>query len=632
MIELMLVSLAFGQEEVEVVGDRASPSDTPSAVTVIEVDDALSSSVDVADAISLAPGAVVHRLGGLGSWSSVSIRGSTGRQVEVFLEGVPLNPEGSSTFDLSQLPLRAFERLEVYRGSAPPRLGSTAIGGAVNLVPRTSGLGTASLAAGSLGTIRASGAVGGEDYLVYADGFRTDGDFTWFDDRSTLFETSDDRFRRRMNNDKAQGSVLGRVVAGGDRLGVRVLNVFTLRNGGVPGFTFAPTETVRLGSTRELLSVQAHGTTGSLRSTGSVFGMIRQDDLDDRAGEIGVGRRLTSDLGRSLGGRATVDWAASSSVGLFGAMDLRQDLFTHRDRLSDTTDPARLRRVGRGTAALTWAPLDVGLVVLPSMQIIGTDRAEVAPQLGFRCETRGGWVVKGNAGRYVRVPDLLELYGDRGAIKGNADLRSEVGLNADLGVQGRAEGRLGWVQVEGVGFWSLSRDRIVYVQNAQGVALPLNLQNARIGGVEGAVTVAVSERVESSTQLTWTQSRNLDSDPAYAGKQLPRIPAWELHQRTGLVWRSIRVGHRVDFADGNYWDLTNWFRSAPRHLHGVFARVTSGSWSVEADVLNLADRIVETVPLDPLAPEGVRVDQPVTDFAGYPLPGRTFLLTMRWQG
>ena len=60
---------ALAQEEVEVVGDRASPSDTPSSVTVIEVDEALSSSVDVADALELAPGTVVHSLGGLGSWA-----------------------------------------------------------------------------------------------------------------------------------------------------------------------------------------------------------------------------------------------------------------------------------------------------------------------------------------------------------------------------------------------------------------------------------------------------------------------------------------------------------------------------------------------------------------------------------
>ena len=57
----------------------------------------------------------------------------------------------------------------------------------------------------------------------------------------------------------------------------------------------------------------------------------------------------------------------------------------------------------------------------------------------------------------------------------------------------------------------------------------------------------------------------------------------------------------------------------------------AGPWSVEADVLNLTNRISERVPLDPLRPEGERVEQPVTDFAGYPLPGRTFLLTMRWQ-
>ena len=50
------------------------------------------------------------------------------------------------------------------------------------------------------------------------------------------------------------------------------------------------------------------------------------------------------------------------------------------------------------------------------------------------------------------------------------------------------------------------------------------------------------------------------------------------------------------------------------------------------DGLNLTDRIVEVVPRNPLDPsDDARVIQPTTDFVGYPLPGRTVLVTLRWE-
>ena len=401
----------------------------------------------------------------------------------MFLDGVPLNPEGSSTFDLSELPLRAFDRVEVFRGSAPPRLGSAAVGGAVNLVPRESKTSVASLGAGSVGTLRGSGAVAGEEYLLFVDAFRTDGDFRWYDDRGTLFDTTDDRLRRRQNNDQAQGDILGRVAAGDDRLAVTVVNAFTTRSGGVPGFTYAPTERVRYGVTRDLLIGRLTGTRGAVRVSGSGYGLLRDEMLDDRLGEIDGGRRQAVGRSRSLGGRATLDWAASARVGVVGTADVREDWFLSRELITGASDPIRRRTVGRGTLSGTVAPVGETWVVVPVARIIATDRVELAPQLGFRVEPSRSVVLKGTAGRYVRVPDLVELYGDRGSSKGNPDLRSEVGLSADLAIQGTVEGDVGRAQLEAAGFWTHSRDRIVLVQNAQGTTLPLNLQNARVGGL-----------------------------------------------------------------------------------------------------------------------------------------------------
>jgi iron complex outermembrane receptor protein len=175
---------------------------TSAAVTIIEVDERLPASSDVATVVDSASGTTVQRLGGLGDWSGVSIRGSTLRQVQVVLDGIPLNPDGASAVNLSELPLFAFERVEIFRGNAPPELAASPIGGVVHLRTGAGRQGTsASVSHGSLDTSRLTAMtrhtkeVGSlpVDFLAVADLFATEGDFWYFDDNGTKYNLFDDQ-------------------------------------------------------------------------------------------------------------------------------------------------------------------------------------------------------------------------------------------------------------------------------------------------------------------------------------------------------------------------------------------------------------------------------------------------------
>ncbi len=115
-------------------GKAPDPGGTTASLSVILIDERLSSADDLAAVLDGVPGAVVRRLGGLGDFSAVSIRGSSFRQVQVFLDGIPLNPDGAEAVNLAQLPLSMLERVEVYRSNAPPEFGASPLGGVVNLV------------------------------------------------------------------------------------------------------------------------------------------------------------------------------------------------------------------------------------------------------------------------------------------------------------------------------------------------------------------------------------------------------------------------------------------------------------------------------------------------------------------
>ncbi|MEN0062351.1 MAG: TonB-dependent receptor [Myxococcota bacterium] len=128
------------------------------AVTVVRTDKAQTQSADLGEVLARTQGVVVRRSGGLGSDVRFSLNGLTGDQVRFFVDGVPLELAGFP-FGIANVPVDLAQRVEVYRGVVPVRLGSDALGGAVNLVSEGSATmsgGPVSYQGGSFDTHRAA--------------------------------------------------------------------------------------------------------------------------------------------------------------------------------------------------------------------------------------------------------------------------------------------------------------------------------------------------------------------------------------------------------------------------------------------------------------------------------------------
>ncbi len=98
----------------------------------------------------------VREDGGVGSNYSFAMNGFSGNQVKFFLDGIPMDNFGSS-FNLSSLSSNLADHVEVYKGVLPVFLGSDALGGAVNIVPRVNAnYLDATYSVGSFGTHKVS--------------------------------------------------------------------------------------------------------------------------------------------------------------------------------------------------------------------------------------------------------------------------------------------------------------------------------------------------------------------------------------------------------------------------------------------------------------------------------------------
>jgi len=660
-------------ETVEVVGEQdpaeSEEQQTSAAVTVIILDDGQRASADVADVVGSAAGVHLQRLGGLGHFSVVTIRGSSARQVQVYVDGLPLNPYGGAAVNLDELPLDAFEKIEVYRSGAPAHLGAGSMGGVVNLVTATGQLPPPrlELAAGSHWTRRVSASGGAAwraadtpaDLLVSVETSGTRGDFTYFDDRGTAYNLFDDRTRTRLNNDLAQVDARVRLRAGENPLQLVVQDVFLARGQGMAGIGHDPALQARLGVLDHTLLTEVSGRPrANVKLRGRVSWRVRRESYRDPAGELGTGQQDSRDMHHAAGGLVSVRWVPLLWQTLEATAEVRVDTYEPVDLLrEDSSDGVRSR-----VAAVISASDDFSLAgdrvrISPVLQLHLLDNrmlgavpfgetavapdgerhgASFTPQLGLLVRPLDGLAFKANVGRTFRPPDFSELFGDRGAIIGNSALIPESGLAWDTGVRlaGARKGEINGSLSLGY-FWRHTWDAIVYVQNSQRTQVPTNFGEARVSGVEASGRLALWDTLDLAASVTWMDSVNLDPREAYLERQLPGVPRWEVWTEVALHWGSrLRLGYDLSHTSGNYWDATNWYLSAPRSLHGLSLRVQPGqAWPfVELDLRNLLDETLQAVPRDPLNPDdGAMAVQPLTDFAGYPLPGRSIMVTVGWS-
>ena len=101
---------------------------SPGTVTVIRPQDFKGEQKTLPDMLKTVPGVHVREVNGHGQYTTVTVRGSTAAQVGVFMDGILTNLGGDAAVDISTIPVKNVERVEVYRGYVPARFGGTFIG------------------------------------------------------------------------------------------------------------------------------------------------------------------------------------------------------------------------------------------------------------------------------------------------------------------------------------------------------------------------------------------------------------------------------------------------------------------------------------------------------------------------
>ena len=654
-------------DTLEVVADRPEPLETlPTFAVAHEVE--LSGGVaSVADVIESGVGTHVRRYGGLGSYSTASIRASTPGQVEVYMDGVPLSSGQWGVTNLADLPIDALERVEVYRGGAPADFGTPGIGGVVNLVTRPAGEGRsfAAVTGGSHGTWKAdllqSGTARLVGYLASFHHIRSDGDFEYLDRHGTPENPDDDETVTRENNDFEQTDLMLRVTTPEWRgWSLDLADDLFWKESGVPGVENVHIKSVHYEIFRNIARASVTSPllaeAFELRATG--FHQHRRDRFFNPENEIGFNRSDTDNLGRAYGANASVTahWHAARQVVRFFA-ETRRERFTPTDE-----NPAIGEGFTRKRSTMSLSAEDK-LFVGDALELTAgyRFREEVdnytgpipfgqppaprdephwssshGPSFGARWKLTPRLTARANRTRYARFPSMMELFGASGTVQGNPELTAEEGTTSDVGVTLEWHGRV-WAaggaagalttgtpadaapgaRLEAVYFRTEREDLIIFLQNSQRTVKAFNLESAEVEGVELSATASAGSpggrlgRLSASAAYTWQDARNTGPSPTYNGKRLPYEPEHSLFLRTEFARGPVRLWHAYRYEGESYRDRANLPEnlSPGRHLHdlGAALEMMDGLVTLRTEIANL-------------------MDERVVDVEGYPLPGRTYTM------
>ena len=242
-------------------------------------------------------------------------------------------------------------------------------------------------------------------------------------------------------------------------------------------------------------------------------------------------------------------------------------------------------------------------------------------------------VPRGNIGRWARPPNLQELFGNRGVVHGNPNLKPEVAHNRDVGfrwtrsVLGPVLTNVGF---EFAYFNNQIDDLIALRRNTPSIATPVNISAASVKGQEVALNAQLWQRVGLIANYTHQNGVNESSIPSLRGKQLPGRPASEAYGRIELTWSPAhplpigdaaaslwpgRLYFDTNLIADNFLDQVN---APSQHVSG---RTYYGA-GVEIALPGSPLRVTFEV-------KNAGNDQ-TRDVFAFPLPGRTFFTTVSY--
>jgi len=572
----------------------------------------------------------VQQSGGLGSFSSVSLRGASSNQVMVYMDGVPLNDSSGGGVDLSNIPVEQIESVEIYKGNSPINLSGSSIGGALNIKTKRAKQypsADASIGYGSFNSFKINSTVsqkpGRFDYLVNGGYSSSKNNFSFINDNGTKWNTNDDEKEKRNNAEYYQGNVLGTFSYDiSQKTRASISEQFFMKNQHLPTWNNNPKATTTFDTKRNIVNLKliSNELIGKLNSASRLDHSYKKEIYSDTNNDVGLGKQHNKYVTTSYGLNQFFELPTSFN-NISSNIDIRQENYNSYDLLYQANTEPSTRNYYSVALQDKISLINRTLAIIPAITLEHYDnkfrsssspRIEsnnyFNPKIGAKYNLISWLNIKSNLARYVREPSFFELFGDRGFFNGNKDLKAEKGVNFDIGLE--AETKI--IYFSSTYFRTNIDDVISYVYNSRGIGQAVNISSSVNNGIENTLLLEPLKGQTISLNYTWQNPVNKSKVPVFNNKRLPGKFEDTASIKLSGTYLIFKPYYEFIYSSGLFYDTANLLPAKIKREHNAGITTFIGPFSANVEVKNIGNVNYE-------------------DFNGYPQPGRSFWLTLRYE-
>ncbi|MCX6113393.1 MAG: TonB-dependent receptor [Proteobacteria bacterium] len=592
----------------------------------------------VSDVVEKESGVQIRQSGGLGSFSSLSLRGASSNQVMVFIDGIPMNEASGGSVDLSTIPMSEIDSIEIYKGITPVNFGTASIGGAVNIKTKRAeeGVkGSVTTSYASFNTFRFAPYINNKpgkfDYVIDVDYQSSKNNFDFLNNNGTKWNSTDDKWEKMNNDQFSQINLLTN--AGYDftkKTRLSFSNQYFEKGQNLPSWNNSPDVNTSLDTLRNIsnlkMTINDIGA-GHLNTASRIDYTYKKEIYDNRNGGIGLGKQYNRYKTYYYGFNQFIEWPKEQNV-LTTVFDIHREDYKTEDLLTLQPISPSSRNIYSLSSEDKVILFDNKFVISPALVFEYYDNNFMSstspknnsvgylnPKLGIKYSPTNWLGLKTNVARYVRAPSFFELFGDRGFFTGNSDLKAEKGINFDIGPEINYKpyaSCLDRLSLNIAYFRSAVTDVISYIYNSRGVGQAVNISNSTINGIETGFVLEFLKNISFTTNYTWQSAINDSVIQAFNGKKLPGRFEHSVSTKLEGGYRIFKLYYELIYASGLYYDSANLLPAAIKREHNIGITFFIDKFTITGEIKNIGDDHYE-------------------DFNGFPQPGRSYWLTAKFD-
>jgi len=491
--------------------------------------------------LTYAPSVQLRSRGGYGSNSEITLRGSSSKQVNYFLDGLLLNSPFDNSGNLQLLPISIIESIDVYSSFTPIELSSSNLAGAINLNSRRlfdeSGT-QASISHGSFNTQEAQLShwrqIYGWNTIASAHSLKSDNDFPVEED---AFATNS---QKRLNNAIKASSIFVKMARDFNHSKWQFLIVNQNNKKAIPSDRNRLVDNAELERLNRQIQAISQYKLGQWQLSHRLSATQADAQFKDSNATIGLTADKIKTKQRGYGAFNIAKKQLSPKQNLSFALNYRYDtvyqteVFNHELLADISRHNTTLSASYTLQATKHWR---INSVVrrntiddkVKQFHISDTPEGRThstAFHISNLYQFNPAFQIFINVGKTARMPTMLEKYGNTGEYIGNNKLVHEQASIVDTGFIWQFAN----AQLNSSIFYKDIKNGIYTIYDSRGVGRPENIGKSTILGTEHELKVQFNKVWSSRFFLSLFDSENLSRVKSAQGKQLPTT----YHQKYGL--------------------------------------------------------------------------------------------------